>query len=663
MFEDFAALFANEPLPCDTTGALRRVGELVAELGPEVLFLARRDGTLLAIDSATVVADAEELKGLAARCAQAVQTRRLALLDIDGLCGPRLAFAVRLPFEAMGCLLGGVVVQSGERSRQALQQQANTLTLCGWLVLAVLEQREQVHRAQTRLRQLQVEQETLRRAHSKAIAEALEEQQKRIAAEQLYSRRLELEVERRSADLRLAIDEARRQADEARQTAEALARANYALEEFSQAAEEANRAKSDFLANMSHELRTPLTAILGHAELVLDRLTPDNPAHEPLTIIQKNGRHLLSLINDVLDLAKIEAGKVELDKQPFSLRALLDDLYALLEPRAAQRGLTLRFVLPPSLPEVVETDPTRLKQVLLNLLGNSIKFTERGWIELRAEYRPRSRSQGELQFEVSDTGVGMSPEQVKRLFRPFSQADGSTTRRFGGTGLGLAISRHLAAKLGGTLTVESELGRGSTFTVTVAVRLASQISGTAEADHASDPQALPSLHDCNILLVEDSPDNRRLIAMILERAGAHVIAAENGQDALDRYYGVHTTSDDVVLQRPEIDLILMDMQMPVMDGYEATRILRQRGCRVPIVALTANAMVGDRQKCLDAGCTDFATKPVDRRRLLTLAASYTAASRARRAARAGRWSDSPPTEEATVASRSGAAAETLADAS
>ncbi len=404
----------------------------------------------------------------------------------------------------------------------------------------------------------------------------------------------------------------------------ALKGANEALERLHGMAEAANRSKGEFLANMSHEIRTPITAILGYADVLSDEC--DCPtARERAAVIKRNGEHLLGLINDILDLSKIEAGKMEPERVRCSPAELMAEVVALMRVRAEEKQLELRVDTMASLPESVLTDPLRLRQILVNLVGNAVKFTDRGEVRLTARLT-RGADSARLVFTVRDTGIGMSAEQIAALFQPFSQADTSAARRFGGTGLGLAISRRLAEALGGSIEVQSTPGEGSTFTVTIdpgplddvpPVRQATDSEReTSPTDAPTDDAdaALP----VRVLLAEDGADNRRLIMLLLQKAGANVTAVEDGQAAVELAMAARHAKEP-------FDLILMDMQMPVMDGYTATRLLRELDYREPIVALTAHAMADDRRKCLDAGCDDYLSKPINRQRLLGSVRAWTVA--------------------------------------
>ena len=409
---------------------------------------------------------------------------------------------------------------------------------------------------------------------------------------------------------------------------------NLALEELNQAVEEANRAKSEFLANMSHEIRTPMTAILGFSEVLHENITccticdehescqlrQQNKSH--VETIRTNGEYLIGIINDILDLSKIEAGKLEVEHIQCSPCHILSEVASLMRVRATAKNLPLEIEYDGPIPHRIRSDPTRLRQILINLTSNAVKFTEVGKVRLVARLLGAECDDPTMQFKVVDSGIGMTEEQIDKLFKPFHQADTSTTRKFGGTGLGLAISKRLAEKLGGDVTVRSRPGEGTTFTVTVAtgsldgVKL---LDSPAEAQVSSDPEknstAPKTKLDCRVLLAEDGPDNQRLIAFLLKKAGAEVVLAENGQTAYDLALAARD-------EGTPFDVILMDMQMPVMDGYDATEKLRKARYTGPIIALTAHAMSADRGKCLNAGCDDYMAKPIDHKKLISLVAQY-----------------------------------------
>ncbi len=396
------------------------------------------------------------------------------------------------------------------------------------------------------------------------------------------------------------------------------------------AAEAASTAKSEFLANMSHEIRTPMTAILGYTDLLNHADTAGRERGEMIDIIRRNGDHLLSLINDILDLSKIEAGQSTVETTRCSAIEIAAEVGTLMRVRAATRGISLNteFVYP--LPASIATDGLRLKQILVNLVGNAVKFTERGGVRLVVRMNAPTTPSGPalMAFEIHDTGIGLSEEQISRLFRPFVQADASVTRKFGGTGLGLTISKRLAEMLGGEISVRSSQGGGSTFTVRIACGSLHGVPMlTCAADVAPAPAALPPTPSTSrlagrVLLVEDGPDNQRLIAFHLRNAGAEVTIAEHGGVALREV-------EQATIENRPFALILMDMQMPEMDGYTATAELRKRGVTIPVIALTAHAMSGDREKCVAAGCDAYATKPIDKSKLLSQCAEWIESGRRR----------------------------------
>jgi signal transduction histidine kinase/DNA-binding NarL/FixJ family response regulator len=391
-------------------------------------------------------------------------------------------------------------------------------------------------------------------------------------------------------------------------------RAEAQLQNTRAAAEAANRAKSEFLANMSHEIRTPMSSILGYADLMLEPDQTSSSRLNHVNVIRRNGAHLLSVINDILDLSKIEAGELKVEQIECSPCQLLSEVASTMRVRAAERKLQLVVKIEGLIPKTIRSDPTRLRQILINLTSNAIKFTDSGWVRVVARLvTPADDPCPKLAFEITDSGIGMSNDQVGRLFQPFAQADTSTTRRFGGTGLGLSITRRLARELGGDVAVDSTPGRGSQFVVTVqtgpleGVELLERCTEALASLRAQNGPAIP-LHG-RILLAEDGIDNRDLLSHYLRKAGAEVVLAENGRIACDLEASARQSG-------APFDLIILDMQMPELDGYGAASKLRARGFTKPIIALTAHAMADDREKCIRCGCSDYLSKPVDRARLI-----------------------------------------------
>lgn len=397
---------------------------------------------------------------------------------------------------------------------------------------------------------------------------------------------------------------------------EALKKSERDALEARKSAEAANRSKSIFLANISHEIRNPLSAIMGFSELMLQ---PDLPEEERLDYIDtiiRNGNALSTLIDDVLDLSKIEAGEIKLERLSVSLNKLVSDVMSSLHVKAKEKNLQLRFEAPaPDVPQIIETDPTRLRQILLNIVGNAIKFTPQGGtVSVRATFEEASSdSPSRLSFFIKDSGKGMSVSEQTAIFKPFSQGDPSTTRRFGGTGLGLVLSRKLARALGGDVVLlESEEGRGSTFKVAID-------PGKFHRSH----DKLVSYHDQRahagdsdrgirgkILLAEDTYDNQVLLKKILEKNGLAVEIVGNGAEAVDK------------AENGAFDVVLMDVQMPILDGNDAIETLRSRGYKGPIIALTAHAMTEEREKSLKAGANDHLTKPINQKKLLYVLSQY-----------------------------------------
>ncbi|MBL9148806.1 MAG: response regulator [Phycisphaerae bacterium] len=416
---------------------------------------------------------------------------------------------------------------------------------------------------------------------------------------------------------------------ELEEKADALAQLSAELRVARDAADDANKAKSAFLANMSHEVRTPMTAILGYADLLAESLQ-NTEASDSIDTIRRNGRHLLAIINDILDLSKIEAGRMQVERIQCSPSDVVQQAIDLLRESASKKGVLLGVTFTTPIPASIETDPTRLRQIVLNLAGNAVKFTREGSVDIRLACNADSN---ELSIDVVDTGVGMSQEAVQRLFQPFSQASSSTTRLFGGTGLGLSISKQLARLLGGDIVIHETGPHGTTFRATFDTGPLAGVAMLREPSNAAGSKPAPianvgtndELAGRRLLLAEDGPDNQRLIGFLLRRAGADVTIVGDGQAAVDAVVAAARSATP-------FDLVLMDMQMPILDGAGAAKRLRELGIRTPILALTAQAMEGDRARCLDAGCDDYESKPIDKRRLFAACMRLASGTAARKAA-------------------------------
>lgn len=431
-------------------------------------------------------------------------------------------------------------------------------------------------------------------------------------------KRAEQDLQAMSSQLSASLESASHLSEELRSK-------NAVLQEARRSAEAASQAKGDFLANVSHEIRTPITAILGFTELLsgdAGEALHEEQRQDYLATIRRQGQHLLALINEVLDLAKIESGKLVVERKPVDLGQATTEVVDFLRVRANEKALSLRVDVDPDVPQMIMTDPTRLRQILTNLVGNAIKFTERGGIEIGVRMDragTHAAEPGMVRISVADSGIGIAPEHQERIFHAFEQADASTTRRFGGTGLGLRICRELADAMGGGISMISHVGAGSVFTLSLPCAAPDESKEpVSETDAAREcaGAAMHPLQGLRILLAEDSDDNARLFSHFLTRAGASVVRVKNGYEAT-----LAVTEGGVnggpLQDPPPYDLIIMDMQMPIMDGYEATELLIRRGCPVPIVAATAHAMEEDRRRCIEIGCRDFITKPVSGDALIT----------------------------------------------
>ena len=566
--EHLDSLYAADTVPEDHTGTLQQIATLLETSKPEVLFVASERGRITAAWSRSGEVDNDIVRPAAEALVGCVPEPNGFYVGPTAETRREVLFGMRLPD---GNYLGGILPPDSDTTFPTLSPEV-LLRTCGQFAVMALARDAETRQLHIALQQLAAEEDTLKAAHAKAVAEAVAEQEQRIREEQQRT----------------------------------------AMQEVCRATEAANRAKSEFLANMSHEIRAPLNGILGFTELLLSGADGGDEAERTdfLEIIHKSGVHLMELIDDILDLSKIEAGRMELEHIPCPTEGIVQTVVSMMCSRAKKKKVALTYEIADGVPETITTDPVRVKQLLMNLLSNAVKFTSSG--SVRVVVRPIEQGgRSKLAFEVIDTGIGISPDKLGVIFEPFGQADNSVTREYGGTGLGLPISQRIAEALGGELHVRSELGKGSTFTATIdAIPYQAAKDGNGgplDAESRSEHMTWIAnvLNDKRILVVDDGPSNRKLIRLMLRRVGCEITMAENGQVAV------------AMATARLFDLILMDIQMPVMDGFTATRELRKRGLTIPIIALTARAMRQDPEKCEAAGCSDYLAKPIQQDALLT----------------------------------------------
>ncbi len=568
------SLFETTTLPDDPEQGLARVAALLADLAPTALWLADGAGRPVALfPSGGEGVDRVQLISAIKASADRAEWDSVSIQDLNS----DQIFSLRTAADAGALVFGGWV------GRAISAEWHPRLISAGHLSEATYRLTSQISRSLARTRQLVAEEETLERAYAKTLSDALEEREKRFEQQKQYAKRLEREVAERSVDLRQALDRA----------------------------EQASKTKSEFLANMSHEVRTPLNGVIGMIEL-LSRTELDDRQRRYAEVCRSSAEALLVQINDILDFSKIEAGKLEFESRDFDVHASIDNVLKMLEPMADKRGLKLAGRVDVNVPRFLKGDSHRLNQVLINLINNALKFTHEGGVTIHVKQDAEDASGVLLRCEVIDTGIGIPVDRMDRLFRAFSQVDGSTTRKYGGTGLGLVICKRLAELMGGQIGVESQESAGSTFWFTA--RLARAVT-TAQAVSQA-PSRRSRTTPAHVLLAEDNEVNQMVTVELLSHLGHTCEIAHHGREAVEK------------MQAGSFDLVLMDCNMPELNGYEATEQMRRyesdqnRDRRIPIVALTASALKGDRERCLAAGMDDYLTKPIEHGRLVEVLAKW-----------------------------------------